>query len=63
MGWCSGTEVFDTVVGGVLNNLNKKEVIKLLIEALWSQDWDCESESCYYSNATVRQAFKELKEE
>ena len=65
MGWCSGTYVFDSVVGHLLsmNNISefdKKLIIKNLIEELWNHDWDCEYYSGYIDEPIVRIAFKEL---
>lgn len=61
MGWCSGTDVFDSIVSELLKKKpNRLEIIKALIKALWYQDWDCELDSCYYDHPLVRKAFKEL---
>ena len=65
MGWCSGTDIFDEIVGVVLpmNSLpilDKKTLIKSLIEILWSHDWDCEYDSEYTQDNFVRLCFEEL---
>lgn len=58
MGWCSGTPLFDAVVGKLLSldvpQDKKEEVILALSEAMWNQDWDCESDSEYYDEPIVR---------
>ena len=61
MGWCSGTDIFDEVVGALLDEkLDKKEIIKSLIEALEDRDWDTQDESRYIDIPIVQQAFIEL---
>jgi len=64
MGWCSGTYIFDSVVDPIIymdiNDGDKKEIIKTLIEALWSQDWDCEYDSDLIGNSLVVECLEEL---
>ena len=62
MGWCSGTQIFDDVLDLVLANdeVDKKELVKVLIEALGNQDWDCEGDSKYWEHPLVRDVFKEM---
>lgn len=62
MGWCSGTEIFDTIVGALVDNkpVDKKEVIKELITALENADWDCQCDSEYIQHPLVKEAFIEL---
>lgn len=62
MGWCSGTYIFDRICDELLETevINKKEMLKILIETLWEHDWDCESDSEYYLHPTVMKAFDEL---
>lgn len=65
MGWCSGTDIFDSIVGDIIesNELSlkvKKKLIKKLAAALENQDWDCQCDSEYYNNPLVKAIFKEL---
>ncbi len=65
MGWCSGTEIFDSIVGDILksNELSlktKKKLVKKLASSLESQDWDSQCESEYYNDPLVKVIFKEL---
>lgn len=67
MGWCSGTDVFDTVVKGVLclciRDKEKIDIIENLIVALHDQDWDCETDSEYFHDPLVKLAFLQLDED
>ena len=65
MGWCSGTDIFDEIVGVILPMnflpiLDKKTLIKSLIEILWSHDRDREYDSEYIQDNFVRLCFDEL---
>lgn len=62
MGWCSGTEIFDTVCKAVLSDkpVDKEQTIRDLIEVLHYHDWDCESDSEFYGHQVVKKIFKEL---
>lgn len=62
MGWCSATEIFDNVVGGLIGDtkLSKKQIISNLIGALEDGDWDCQADSAYYDHPLVRECFMEL---
>ena len=64
MGWCSGTRIFDDVVGVLLDDkkktVNKKEVITTLVRALEDHDWDCQYDSEYIDDPMVQEVFKEL---
>jgi NADH:ubiquinone oxidoreductase subunit F (NADH-binding) len=60
MGWCSGTEIFDTVVKSLENGDDKRETIKSLLQVLEEHDWDCQCDSNYFKNPTVESIFKEL---
>lgn len=61
MGWCSGTDIFDAVVRVVLDRerISPEEIIRELIEALESNDWDCESDSIYWEHPLVQKVFRE----
>lgn len=60
MGWCSGTVIFDTVVEAILNpEVDKKETIKYLINALEDMDWDCQPDSDYWEHPLVKECFIE----
>jgi len=65
MGWCSATEIFDTVASAVLSDkpLDKKEVLMVVAEALRDMDWDCEQDSDYWDDPIVREIFMELEPE
>lgn len=58
MGWCGGTDVFDPVVKQVLStdlpDQKKHDIILALINALFDQDYDCESESVYWKHPLIR---------
>lgn len=66
MGWCSATDIFDPVVKHILSHNNKQSdddkvaVIKVLIEALEAEDWDCQDDSAHYDAPLVRRAFREV---
>ena len=62
MGWCSGTEVFDSVAETLLSDkpVDKKRVLKELIRTLEYMDWDCQGDSEYWSHPLVREIFLEL---
>lgn len=62
MGFCSGTDIFDPVVGYILkSDLSdevKEELIWHLVDALYDHDWDCETDSRYWNDPIVRKVFK-----
>lgn len=62
MGWCSGTDIFDTVVGTLLvTNVNEENFLKVvipLIKELENQDWDCQGDSDYFEHPFVEKAFE-----
>lgn len=62
MGWCNGTEIFDVVCAGLLEDppASKEEILKDLIEVLEDEDWDCQNESAYFEHPLVQAAFKDL---
>ncbi len=63
MGWCSATNIFDTVVGELLDEekkSNKKDVIMALISELENGDWDCQGDSEYWEHPLIQEIFKEL---
>lgn len=67
MGWCSATDIFDSVVGFILERIETdedrdeaREVIKKLAEVLEDNDWDCESDSDYWDDPLVQEIFKEI---
>lgn len=67
MGWCSGTEIFDTVVSDILSSTlqehSKVNMIVNLINALQDNDWDCETDSKYYKHYVVNIAFRKVRPE
>lgn len=64
MGWCSGTVIFDNVVGFVLKSEapaeDKKALIKVLIDALEDEDWDCQNDSDYIDDPLVDAVMRRL---
>lgn len=64
MGWCSGTEVFDKVVRGVIAmdapTLQKVRITRAVIQVLRNMDWDCEGdiEDDLQKHPVVKQAFR-----
>ena len=62
MGWCSGTYVFDAVLSALVDDkkVDVETIIKILIEALEDNDWDCQSDSDYWDHPIVNKIFKEL---
>lgn len=52
MGWCSGTQIFDTVLDAALPHITDKAArdrfVYLVAVSLWDGDWDCEGDSDYY---------------
>ena len=60
MGWCSGTQIFDPVVGALLNGDSKEAIIRVLVEVLEDEDWDCQSDSAYIDDPIVAKIMKDL---
>lgn len=64
MGWCSGTDIFDSVVCAVLKMSipipDQKKIIHVLMDAMQDKDWDCQSDSMYYDHPFVREAYFDL---
>jgi hypothetical protein len=60
MGWCSATEIFDSVCNALLAGKSKEQTIKELIEELEGNDWDCQGDSEYYDHPIVKAIFREL---
>ena len=63
MGWCSGTELFDSICECIFEETkseDKKKLIKTIIDKFWNMDWDCEYDSAYFNHPIVKQAFIEL---
>jgi len=64
MGFCSGTDIFDPIVKHILNGNQSEDekfiTIKILVDALEDHDWDCQSDSMYFSDPIVQKVLKEL---
>ena len=62
MGWCSGTVVFDLVAKAILEDkpLDKKAVLRAVIDALEDSDWDCQQVSSYWDHPLVREVMREI---
>jgi len=65
MGWCSATEIFDTVAEALLSDepVDKKETLMILAEVLRYMDWDCQQDSEYWDHPVVQEIFRELEPE
>ena len=65
MGWCSATEIFDTVASAVLSDtpLATKEVFMVVAEALRDMDWDCAQDRDYWDEPIAREILMELEPE
>jgi len=58
MGWCSGTEIFDTVCEALFNeNLKTEDILERVINILENLDWDCQGDSLYFRHPAVKRAF------
>lgn len=61
MGWCSGTQIFDAVAGH-FNEQHPDEkftapemrCLKIIAQALWDGDWDCEGDSQFASAPQIK---------
>ena len=62
MGWCNGTEIFDTIADVILSDkkIDKKETLKIIITALQDADWDCIEESRYIDHPLVKESLVEI---
>ena len=66
MGWSGGTEIFNSMYPIIyeLGTVRTEKIVKAfesLIQELWNQDWDTESDSVYFmEDACVRQAVYNL---
>lgn len=64
MGWTGGTLIFnaiyENVVSTLMTDIEKKRILKALIQELWNTDWDTEFESAYWTQPIVREAVLEL---
>lgn len=67
MGWASGTAVFDLICDAILQDAPRKlieeEMIRALITALESHDWDCQQDSRYWKHPLVRKVMQGLHPE
>lgn len=62
MGWCSATEIFDTMADILLGSqpVDPKEVLLRIAQVLEDNDWDCQHDSDYWNHPHVREIFKKL---
>lgn len=62
MAWISGLDIFDKVIGSVLDRTNNdlKAVIKALIKEFENHGCDIIQSSDYFDNPLVREAYTEL---
>jgi hypothetical protein len=68
MGWASAVEIFDLVVGKIIDvkgmsDNDKSDVIVTLYEALRDNDWDTFGESEFYENPLVKKSIKQWEED
>lgn len=62
MGWSGAVHIFDEVAGALLaeGEIDKKSILKTVIEALENGDWDTQSDSEYWDHPMVREVMEEL---
>ena len=65
MGWCSGTDIFDSVCEELLSMEEisedaKKRLLKSLVKSLEWHDWDCHYDSNFAANKIVQIVLAEL---
>lgn len=62
MGWCTTTEIFDTVASALLedNEVDKKNVLEIVISALEDGGWECQQDSEFYDHPVVQEIFRKL---
>jgi hypothetical protein len=63
MGWCSGTDVFDKMVKAILDKKkggDPEHLIRVLIDALEEQDWDCHQDSNMYDTVIVQKVMRKM---
>lgn len=67
MGWCSGTEIFDSVMKKLIEmklpEEQQLEIATVLIKAMKGHDWDCHSDSAYYGTPLMDKAMIALGHE
>ncbi len=61
MGWASGVEIFDAVADALLadGDVDKKAVLRVLVDALEDGDWDTQSDSIHWGHPLVREVMRE----
>lgn len=76
MGWCSGTDIFDSVLSQFLNipsETSRKppihadvsaevchRIVTALVDAMEDHDWDCQQDSAYYEHPIVQEVMRDL---
>ena len=60
MGWCSGTELFDSVCAELFSEAPLHTKLVNIIEAFEDMDWDCQDDSDYRDHPAVVLAMAEL---
>ena len=67
MGWCGGTEIFDTVIQSlnrsVIQEVDRDNIINDVIDILESCDWDTQCESLYWNKPFILSIFKKRNPE
>lgn len=56
MGWCSATEIFDSILDAVVDYVPEDRmgsVVEQIARPLWDGDWDCEYDSKYFDSHLV----------
>lgn len=64
MGWCGATRIFDSVVSDLKSQEipedSFRHIVWNLICELEDMDWDCQCESDYWEDDSIRGIFKEM---
>ena len=63
MGWCSATQIFDSVIGEIIDIVPQDVLTRVAVSlgsALQDGDWDCEYDSDYIEDARLKEAWKDL---
>lgn len=62
MGWASGVRLFDRIMDGLLSDepVDKKEIIKEIIDAFEEMDWDTQGGSAYFDHPLIQEVMREL---
>lgn len=61
MGWCSATIIFDQIAQIILDDkpIDKKTVLRTVIDSLEEGDWDCQHDSEYWDHPLVQEIMRD----